>query len=520
MRSDQCDPCALPVRPRVAPYRRDGGTEQRGVVSDEGLFYLEGKQERMLREPADRAKLDELLGEVRVHTDAKLKHNRKEYRRFVAKLASIGLLRFTTKPKERVGCFFVWKKGRKAIRMILDARKSNRWFKEPPPVKLCSSESLGGIEVELPEEAILDPALGRQMLEEYSLYLGVADIKDCFHRLRMPEWMSPYFCLDPIRARDVGLGGTELDGKTLAAEDVVYPCASSFPMGFSWSLFFAQGAGEKACQTAAEVQGKEPRRDCRGPAVFKANAEDDMEHYQYVDNLGLFGNKLASVLEARKQITDYLNEKGLETHEEELADHAADVLGCTVDLKAKRTTVSSGRYWRIRRAIEWALKRGRLSGCALEALVGHLTFCGLVRRPVLSVLFAVYRFVRRHYLEVVPLWASVVEELKAFVGLMPLMFGDWGRQWNDLVFATDASESGYGVASALWPREVVKATGRRPERSRYRWTGAERAREMPWQAPASRCARPPARGSRRSRRRTAPRAGRSTRASRRFQRSG
>ena len=34
----------------------------------------------MLRKAGERNKLNELLGDVKVHTDAKLKHNKKEYR--------------------------------------------------------------------------------------------------------------------------------------------------------------------------------------------------------------------------------------------------------------------------------------------------------------------------------------------------------------------------------------------------------------------------------------------------------
>ncbi|CAK0893340.1 unnamed protein product, partial [Prorocentrum cordatum] len=37
-----------------------------------------------------------------------------------------------------------------------------------------------------------------RLLVSYSLHVGLADVKDCFHRLRLPGWLSEYFCLPRI----------------------------------------------------------------------------------------------------------------------------------------------------------------------------------------------------------------------------------------------------------------------------------------------------------------------------------
>ena len=90
--------------------------------------------------------------------------------------------------------------------MILDAREANRAFGDPPGVKLCSAETFSNIEA--PANDDYDA--------EYCI--GSFDLKDCFHRLLMPPWMSPYFCLAPLTAAELGIiGVVDDDGKTLEA---------------------------------------------------------------------------------------------------------------------------------------------------------------------------------------------------------------------------------------------------------------------------------------------------------------
>eukprot|EP00972_Heterocapsa_arctica_P057941 8548537-Heterocapsa_arctica.AAC.1 len=65
------------------------------------------------------------------------------------------------------------------------------------------------IEVVLPEGASLDSLEGQCLLREATVSLGFADVKDCSHRVIMPEELSKYFCFDAVRACDVGLTGQE-----------------------------------------------------------------------------------------------------------------------------------------------------------------------------------------------------------------------------------------------------------------------------------------------------------------------
>ena len=103
----------------------------------------------------------------------------------------------------------------------------------------------------------------------------------------------------------------------------------------------------------------------------------------------------------------------------------------------------------------------------LEAVLGHATFAGLVRRPVLSCFHACYSYIQRSYHTATPLWPTVVEDLRAFRGLIPYLVSDWSSPWNRMVFSSDASEEGYGVTASIWPERWVKSVGRERERDRF-----------------------------------------------------
>ena len=136
--------------------------------------FLEGWQETMVRSPSERAELDTRLGQVCPYWDRKLKYNKKEYRRFVKELGARGFIEGVTSPLEFAA--FFWKQNMKDRRLIVDARLANRAFRDPPGVRLLSSDGLGRMEWH-----------GEKT--DFDLELAVADIDNCFHRYKMPKGM-------------------------------------------------------------------------------------------------------------------------------------------------------------------------------------------------------------------------------------------------------------------------------------------------------------------------------------------
>ena len=55
-------------------------------------------------------------------------------------------------------------------------------FVEPPGVSLMTGEGFGRIEVDFDPLVLQDP----KALDAINFYVGLSDVKDCFHRLRAP----------------------------------------------------------------------------------------------------------------------------------------------------------------------------------------------------------------------------------------------------------------------------------------------------------------------------------------------
>lgn len=128
-----------------------------------------------------------------------------EYVKLVRRLSSLEMVGFTTSPRCINGVFAVPKDG-DGQRLIIDARPTNALFVDPLPVNLPTPDL---------------------MSELYSdgqpLFVAKCDLSDFYHSLRLPDWLSDYFALPPIRSRDLGIDD---DG-------YVYPKCRTMPMGFS-----------------------------------------------------------------------------------------------------------------------------------------------------------------------------------------------------------------------------------------------------------------------------------------------
>ena len=108
--------------------------------------------------------------------------------------ARLGIITFTTKPVEQCGFFCVLKKSG-MLRLILDARRVNQRFAKPPGVALATAECLGRLEVTGPDEYSHHDPRYVSAVQDMTLTMGIGDIDNCFHRLRLPEGLSYRFCL-------------------------------------------------------------------------------------------------------------------------------------------------------------------------------------------------------------------------------------------------------------------------------------------------------------------------------------
>ena len=75
--------------------------------------------------------------------------------------------------------------------------------------------------------------------------------------------MREYFALDPAPADWLGLCGSLLDGYVLKKDDLIWP----MPVGFSWSLYFAQKAKQRLMGTIPSLVSSKLFSDRSHPVV-------------------------------------------------------------------------------------------------------------------------------------------------------------------------------------------------------------------------------------------------------------
>ncbi|CAK0801028.1 unnamed protein product, partial [Prorocentrum cordatum] len=335
------------------------------VLDAEDRLIIEGWQQSMMRSPDELRQLNERLGDIKPFWDKKLSRNQKAYRQFILDLDRRGMIKWTTDPIEHAGLLFVGKKD-KSLRLIIDA----------------------------------------------SFALGVGDVENCLHRLRLPDGMHRCFALRPIPAKCTELRDTVGRGA------LIYPCLASFPMGFTWSLWVAQRCSEAVLGRVSQLGPSRRIADHAEPIVPRKGGE--VQYALYVDNLGVFGGAEPPAQLALGAGCAALGAVGLKTHEHELMAGGGETLGCLLDGPQLETRVTEKRRWRIDGAFRWALRRRRLSGKQLERLVGHAAFVGLLDRTALSVFNACYAFIHRHGDSMAVMRPTVRQELQAFIGLLPL----------------------------------------------------------------------------------------------------
>ena len=443
------------------------------ILPEEARHFLKSPEHMLRSEPV----VDEL---ITPYWDPLLKNNKSCYKALIKKLHSIGYLRYTRKPMARAGIFFVHKSDKKKIRMIVDARPANQLFGSPPGVQLCTSEGFARIEMEVPSELTPGTEEFRLHLKRRGLVFGLSDVKDCFHRLRQPEWLSRYFAWDEVPVSWVPeLIGTEVEGHIVKKGDWLHPMPVSLCMGFSWSLYFAQKCNEHLMSKVPSIIGSKIISDRSETVAFTESETGLVRHYVYVDNLGIISQDEGIVKDSLAELGPMFDDRGLVLHPGEIQKDDVRALGCQMrgDLLAVRITPE--RYWKLRRAIEAIiiLRRKKVSGRILEVVLGHITFCCLCNRQLLCIFAAIYKYIRRQYFIPERLWPSVRRELEVFRGLMIYLQTDWWKPWNNLVSSSDSSLEGYGVSVSYWDPEVVASCGRRLERARFRRPATTAARD-------------------------------------------
>ena len=149
----------------------------------------------MLRSRQEISEMEERL-EIIPYMDKTLASNRRRYLQLVRALFKRDMVTLieVDEVREHAGVFLVDKPGKDTQRLIIDARVSNLHFLPPPGVSLVTSESLSRVEVAL-ENNDDDPG---ELSRLAGLHLGLADVKDAFHRFKISKLYKSFFALPEV----------------------------------------------------------------------------------------------------------------------------------------------------------------------------------------------------------------------------------------------------------------------------------------------------------------------------------
>lgn len=446
----------------LAPYERGQVSlpaDQRdpvdlaSILPEKERTRLREFERQMLLSGEELAAVQERGFEGDLYVDPRLADDEKAYHDFVAELVESRLVSFTTTPRSQVGLFFVTKKNGK-LRMIVDARRTNRLFRRPPCTQLGSADSWGRAESS----------------EGGPIYFAQEDVKDFFYRLKIEKGLGEFFSLpkiDPVILKEsLGYMPEEVSGILDHEDAPVFPHLRVLPMGFSWAFHLAH---ECHCNLARCTIPEAGHLVDRQAAPVLSTEGPSSAMLIYADNNNHFGVSPEKVGIDQQRMIECLHSHNLSTHELSDASTLAESLGVRLDGRSGRVCSTPTRDWRLHRALG-ALVFGEeaITGEELQVILGHITMRAMLNRQLMCILRHSYIYVQRSYTKRQTLWPSVRRELRQFRGLMVLGFADIFSGWDGQPLCTDACLSGYAVMEGQLSAEEAARVGRVDERWRFR----------------------------------------------------
>lgn len=328
-----------------------------------------------------------------------------DYVRLVRRLHNLSMVSFTTRPKVVNGCFATPKSGG-AQRFVFDGRPVNAVFAPPPDVRLPSPDLLSKLIVPDGEP----------------VFVAKADLDNFYHRLRLPDWMAPYFALPPVRAADVGVG-TDFGDDTM-----VHPCCVTLPMGWSHSVYVAQNGHEHIVNTRTSLRAED-----------RITADSDLRldrprHGIYIDDMFMLSlNRHQD--ELNRLLDEYLAvmpSQHLPPKPSKTTRPSADGVVCIgMEIHGRHLTVGPepSKIAELVQRTRLLLHQGRCSGLCLSKIVGLWSWYMLSRRAAFAVFNNVYRYIETAGAKVFVLWPTVAQELRIVSDLAPLLFSSIASPW-------------------------------------------------------------------------------------------
>lgn len=351
----------------------------------------------------------------------------------VRRLLQLGMVTLIDRPRCVNGLFAVPKAGSQQLRLIIDGRPANALFLPPANPQLPSPEHVASLRA---------PA-------GQPVFAAKCDLSNFFHKIRLPQWLVPYFALPAVRLAEV---------RQLApgeSDRLVYPACTTLPMGWSHSVVIAQAVHRSLLLRKVGLRAE----DEVGPLSLD-RALDRSRWFVYIDDLCWLGPD-ASVLAQQQQRyvevmdTELLPVNGKKTVLPTLRD--AELLGLAFDGSALRYGLHPDKLQLLRDRTLTLLQSGYATGTDVARLVGSWAWACLVCRSALSCFRAVYRYAAIAQHRRFALWSDVRRELLTVSRIAPLLSASLSRPFFNRVLASDASSIGQGVVAARATQQQAAA---------------------------------------------------------------
>ncbi|CAE7380279.1 gag-pol [Symbiodinium natans] len=436
-----------------SPYVSDGGgtgsvrAYQRDLVSlpESGAEPLEATAliDDQGREILERFESTMFVGEdvshgspIKPYMDDTLRSSPKAYAQFISDIFERGMIDFDRTATSIITPFFVSKKSGK-LRLVLDCRASNQQFDRPPDIALAAGYTFA--QLELPEGE--------------SLFVAQSDVRDYFYSIGLPQGLRRYFALPPIPASALPAGVgviAESEG------ELWYPRMKVVPMGWSWAMWIAQRIHQHQASVALACSPDQVLVDGRPPPSLEAGSPLLIP---YADNLNVCGTNQAAVQSAKDKVVEQLRSVGFRVHEEEDASLRVQALGFVIDGEKGEVHPIAARRDKVRLGLLWLSKRPKVTGRAIERIVGHCVHLFMLRRDLLSIFRSVYDFKIANYHKPCRLWRTAAEECRIAAALILTCYADLRKPWCPTITASDASLSGTAVAALTVESGQVQTIG-------------------------------------------------------------
>ena len=177
---------------------------------------------------------------------------------------------------------------------------------------------------------------------------------------------------------------------------------------------------------------------------------DRPRHAAYIDDLMLFGTNRDQLLTIQQRYCDVMESVGLSPKRSKVIRPTCDIVTCLgYDINGRTGDIGVNviKLNNLVHATRSIINDGYCTGVAMSELIGRWVWSMLIRRPSLSILSSVYRFIEVAGRARFQVWPSVAHELDQLCNMVILLYSNCRAKWWDRIICSDASEIAQGVVS-------------------------------------------------------------------------